>query len=146
MNAWVVLIYMIIPPLIGIGMLGGLGGIVLSYSGGILKGPILEMMLNYSLTEATHISYCFMFGGTLLNTVFIFFESYHIPLISRKPDELKRPIINFWIAVVFNLGIPWATNVGSSLAVFMPQLYIIILQELFLFLVIPIIWAKGTNR
>lgn len=77
MNAWVVLIYMIIPPLIGIGMLGGLGGIALSYSGGILKGPVLEMMLNYSLTEATHISYCFMFGGTLLNTVFIFFESYH---------------------------------------------------------------------
>lgn len=42
--------------------------------GGVLKGPLLEMILNYNEKEATYIAYCFMFGGTLLNTVLLIFE------------------------------------------------------------------------
>jgi len=40
--------YFIMPLFIGIGILGGLGGIVyILRVGGILKGPFLEVILNY---------------------------------------------------------------------------------------------------
>lgn len=41
--------------------------------GGVLKGPILEMLLDYNQQEATMISYAIMFGGCLLNTGLLIF-------------------------------------------------------------------------
>ncbi|CAD8128248.1 unnamed protein product [Paramecium sonneborni] len=127
-KAGIIISYIITPILIGIGILGGLGG-------GVLKGPLLEMILNYSQSEATHIAYCLMFGGTLLNTIMLMFE--------KNPDDQRRPIINYRISIIFNLAVPFATNLGSSLASFLPQLYTLILQELFLFAVAPILWKKA---
>ncbi|CAD8152852.1 unnamed protein product [Paramecium pentaurelia] len=129
-KAGIIISYILTPILIGIGILGGMGG-------GVLKGPLLEMILNYSQSEATHIAYCFMFGGTLLNTALLMFE--------KNPDDERRPIINYRIAIIFNLAVPFATNLGSSLASFLPQLYTLILQELFLFGVAPILWEKAKN-
>lgn len=41
--------YLIMPLFIGIGILGGLGGIIMKIRiGGTLKGPFLEVILNYS--------------------------------------------------------------------------------------------------
>lgn len=57
---------MITPLTLGIGMLGGLGG-------GVLKGPVLEMMLNYEMPEATIISYSLMFGGCIINGLQVIF-------------------------------------------------------------------------
>ncbi|CAD8066827.1 unnamed protein product [Paramecium sonneborni] len=129
-KAGIIISYILTPILIGIGILGGMGG-------GVLKGPLLEMILNYSQSEATHIAYCLMFGGTLLNTVLLMFE--------KNPDDERRPIINYRIAIIFNLAVPFATNLGSSLSSFLPQLYTLILQELFLFAVAPILWQKAKN-
>ncbi|CAD8062874.1 unnamed protein product [Paramecium sonneborni] len=129
-KAGIIISYIITPILIGVGILGGMGG-------GVLKGPLLEMILNYSQGDATHISYCLMFGGTLLNTVLLMFE--------KNPDDQRRPIINYRIAIIFNLAVPFATNLGSSLSSFLPQLYTLILQELFLFAVAPILWQKAKN-
>ncbi|CAK65998.1 unnamed protein product (macronuclear) [Paramecium tetraurelia] len=127
-KAGIIISYIITPILIGIGILGGLGG-------GVLKGPLLEMILNYTQSEATHIAYCLMFGGTLLNTILLMFE--------KNPEDQRRPIINYRISIIFNLAVPFATNLGSSLASFLPQLYTLILQELFLFAVAPILWKKA---
>lgn len=77
------------------------------------------MMLNYPLSEATHIASCFNFGGSFINTILLLFERYAFSN-QRKPDEPNRSIIDFWISVVFNLGIPWATYFGSKLATLMP--------------------------
>ncbi|CAD8155082.1 unnamed protein product [Paramecium octaurelia] len=129
-KAGIIISYIITPILIGVGILGGMGG-------GVLKGPLLEMILNYSQSEATHIAYCLMFGGTLLNTVLLMFE--------KNPEDDRRPIINYRIAIIFNLAVPFATNLGSSLASFLPQLYTLILQELFLFGVAPILWSKAKS-
>ncbi|CAD8152877.1 unnamed protein product [Paramecium octaurelia] len=129
-KAGIIISYILTPVLIGIGILGGMGG-------GVLKGPLLEMILNYSQSEATHIAYCFMFGGTLLNTALLMFE--------KNPEDERRPIINYRIAIIFNLAVPFATNLGSSLASFLPQLYTLILQELFLFGVAPILWQKAKD-
>jgi hypothetical protein len=41
--------------------------------GGILKGPFLEILLNYSQSEATAIAYCFMFGGCIINAILLLF-------------------------------------------------------------------------
>lgn len=64
------IVYAIIPFLLGLGMIGGLGGFNNIYEllGGVLKGPVLMMMLNYSLPDSTIISYAIIFGGSLLNT------------------------------------------------------------------------------
>lgn len=53
-------VYITCPILIGIGMVGGLGG-------GVLKGPVFIMLLNYEVKYATFISYCIMFGGCIIN-------------------------------------------------------------------------------
>lgn len=48
-KAGIIISYIITPILIGIGILGGMGGINLFiFLGGVLKGPLLEMILNYS--------------------------------------------------------------------------------------------------
>jgi hypothetical protein len=67
MGAYTAFIDSLIPIFIGMGMCGGNGG-------GILKGPFLELLLNYSLSEATAIAYCFMFGGCIVNAIILLFD------------------------------------------------------------------------
>ena len=73
-----------------------------------------------------------MFGGTIINTFLLMME--------KHPDDETRPMINFWIAVIFNLSIPLATNLCTSLVGFLPQIYVIGFQILFLLCVAPILW------
>ncbi|KAM3146178.1 hypothetical protein pb186bvf_001835 [Paramecium bursaria] len=124
-------IYAIMPFVMGISIIGGLGG-------GPLKGPFLEVLLNYSQTESTHIAYCLMFGSAILNSIILFFE--------RHPYNNKRPIINFQIAIIYNLAIPMASNFGSSLQDYLPQLYILLLTIGYLAIICPIIWTKGIDE
>ena len=88
------------PFFIGLSLIAGLGG-------GILKGIFLQVILNYSLSESTNISYCLIFGSTSLNTILLLFESH--------PLNKNRPLINFKIAIIFNLAIPLSTSIGAIL-------------------------------
>jgi hypothetical protein len=44
--------------------------------GGVLKGPILQMALNYSLSDATFISYSLMFCGCIINGLYVMCQKY----------------------------------------------------------------------
>lgn len=93
-------------------MVGGLGG-------GVLKGPIFIMMLNYETAYATFISYCIMFGGCFFNTFFI--------MRKTNPLDLSRPLINFDIAMIFNCAISLGTILGSVLNVFLPKFFAVVI-------------------
>lgn len=88
------------PFFIGLTLIAGLGG-------GILKGIFLQVILNYSLSESTNISYCLIFGSSTINAIILLFESH--------PSNNKRPIIDFKIAMIFNLAIPLSTGIGATL-------------------------------
>lgn len=102
------LVYLISPIMIGVGMVGGLGG-------GVLKGPILMMLLDYNIVEATMISYCILFGGCIVNTVLIMRTSH--------PYDKDRPIVNYEIAMILNCSISLGSYIGSTLNMFMAAFY-----------------------
>jgi hypothetical protein len=53
-NAFTSFIYFLLPPFTGIAILGGIGGIsIVVMRGGILKGPLLEIALNYNQQTST---------------------------------------------------------------------------------------------
>jgi len=62
-------VFSLIPILIGIGMLGGLGG-------GMIKRPILNLLLNYPNTIANVVTNSVVFSSGLLNATILFFEKY----------------------------------------------------------------------
>lgn len=53
------------------------------------------------------------------------------------------PIINFDLAVIFNLAMPLAWSAGSSLSDYLPKLATYAIQEIFLIIVIPILWKNS---
>lgn len=59
-----ILSYILLPIMIGIGCVGGLGG-------GITKVPILILILNYEQRKATFLSYCVVFGSCIANSILI---------------------------------------------------------------------------
>lgn len=101
--------------------------IIIYTLGGILKGPVLMMMLNYSLQESTFISYALVFGGCLLNTAQIVFIKYYIRYIYyRHPDYPNRPIIDYNLAMITNCAISLGSNIGSMLNILFAQFYLTI--------------------
>jgi len=58
--------YMLIPIVVGVSNVGGIGG-------GIVKIPILVLILNYSQKYATNLSYPITLGGVIANVIIIWF-------------------------------------------------------------------------
>ena len=64
-------VYSLIPIFLGIGVIGGLGS-------GMIKRPILNLLLNYPASIATQAGDCFLFATTSFNSILLFFEKYAI--------------------------------------------------------------------
>ncbi|CAK72559.1 unnamed protein product (macronuclear) [Paramecium tetraurelia] len=123
-------VYSLIPIFLGIGILGGLGS-------GMVKRPILNLLLNYPSNIATQVGDSFLFTTTSLNLFFLFFE--------KHPDIPELPLVNFDICVIFNQAIPLAWSLGALLSQLFPQLAIYLIQLCFLIGATPFLW-KFTFR
>lgn len=88
-------VFSLIPIFLGIGILGGLGS-------GMIKRPILNLLLNYPANIATQVGDSFLFTTTALNLLFLFFEKYLYISLERHPDIPELPLVNFDINVIFN--------------------------------------------
>lgn len=60
-------VFALIPILIGIGILGGLGG-------GMMKRPVLNLLLNYNNSTSNAITNGVIFASGLFNAGILFFE------------------------------------------------------------------------
>ncbi|CAD8079318.1 unnamed protein product [Paramecium sonneborni] len=118
-------VYALIPIFLGIGILGGLGT-------GMIKRPILNLMLNYPASIATQVGDCFLFITTTLNSFLLFFE--------KHPDHPELPLINFDISIIFNQTIPLAWSVGAFLQQRIPQFGLYLFQLCFMLGAIPFLW------
>ncbi|CAD8055924.1 unnamed protein product [Paramecium primaurelia] len=118
-------VYSLIPIFLGIGILGGLGT-------GMIKRPILNLMLNYPASIATQVGDCFLFVTTTLNSLLLIFE--------KHPDHPELPLINFDISIIFNQTIPLAWSVGAFLQQRIPQFAIYLFQLCFMLGAIPFLW------
>ncbi|CAD8138282.1 unnamed protein product [Paramecium pentaurelia] len=118
-------VFSLIPIFLGIGILGGLGS-------GMIKRPILNLLLNYPANIATQVGDSFLFTTTALNLLFLFFE--------KHPDIPELPLVNFDINVIFNQAIPIAWSLGALLQQLLPQFAIYLIQLCFLIGAIPFLW------
>lgn len=119
--------YILLPIIIGIANVGGLGG-------GVVKVPMIMLMLNYPLKIATYMAYCIMFGSVLPN-VFL--------LILQKHPYLNRPLIDFNIALVLNPSVLLGTTMGFYVNVLLPDLVITLMFLIFLFVITPYLFKRG---
>ncbi|CAK69487.1 unnamed protein product (macronuclear) [Paramecium tetraurelia] len=131
MSLYATLVYILCPVLLGLGMTGGLGG-------GVLKGPILLMMLDYEQSYATQLSYCLMFGGCVINTFLLMKKSH--------PYDQKRPLVNYDLVVILNCSIALGSYLGSILNVFLAPIIETMFQQIFLIIVIPFLLNKAKKE
>lgn len=117
------------PFIIGIANVGGLGG-------GVVKVPLLMLMLNYPLKIATYMSYCIMFGSVVPNVILLVFQ--------RHPS-LNRPLIDYNIALVLNPTVLLGTTIGYYVNVLLPDLAVTILFLVFLFVITPYLYKRGMD-
>ena len=122
-----VVTYILIPWVVGIGNVGGLGG-------GIAKVPLIMLMLDYSSKEATFISYCILFGSCLANSTILMFR--------RHPIK-DRPLIDYTIVLILNPMVLLGTNIGIFLNVLLPEIAAGSLFILFLLSICPYLFKKG---
>ena len=101
-----IITYLLIPFLVGIANVGGIGG-------GIVKMPLLVLMLNYTPKEATFLSYCLLFGGCLSNSLLLLF---------KKHPTKSIPIIDYNITLIINPSVLLGTNIGIFLNVVLREL------------------------
>ncbi|KAL4495188.1 hypothetical protein ABPG72_007295 [Tetrahymena utriculariae] len=119
--------YLLIPIVVGIGNVGGLGG-------GIVKVPMLMLMLNYQTKVATFISYCILFGSCLANSTLLIF---------KKHPFYNKPIIDYNIALIINPMVLLGTNIGIFLNILLPEIVAGILFICFLISILPYLFKKG---
>ncbi|KAL4466079.1 hypothetical protein ABPG74_004316 [Tetrahymena malaccensis] len=124
-----VITYLLIPIIVGIGNVGGLGG-------GIVKVPMVMLMLNYETKIATFISYCVLFGSCLANSTLLIF---------KKHPFQDKPIIDYNIVLMINPMVLLGTNIGIFLNILLPEIAAGILFICFLILVSPYMFKKGLN-
>jgi len=122
-----VITYLLLPVIIGIGSVGGVGG-------GIAKVPMIILLLNYSSKEATFISYCILFGSCLANSIILMFK--------RHPTK-DRPLIDYTIVLILNPMVLLGTNIGIFLNILLPEIAAGILFIVFLFIISPYLYKKG---
>ncbi|CAD8108307.1 unnamed protein product [Paramecium primaurelia] len=118
-------VYFLIPILLGTSIMGGLGS-------GMIKRPILNLLLNYPSSISTQVADCFLFTTSTLNSLFLFFE--------KHPDHHNLPLINFDISIILNQTIPLAWSAGAFLQQRSPKFIIYLIQLCFLLGAIPFLW------
>ncbi|EGR33919.1 hypothetical protein IMG5_031030 [Ichthyophthirius multifiliis] len=124
-----IIAYVLLPILVGIGNVGGLGG-------GIIKVPLLMILMNYQQRKATFISYCIVLGGCLANSL----------LILRKQHPLKKkPLIDYNIIMIINPMVILGTNIGIILNVIFPEIVSGVLFIIFLCTVSPYLFKKESQ-
>ncbi|KAL4485787.1 hypothetical protein ABPG72_012327 [Tetrahymena utriculariae] len=124
-----VITYLLIPIVVGIGNVGGLGG-------GIVKVPMIMLMLNYQTKIATFISYCILFGSCLANSTLLIFKKHPLQ---------NKPIIDYNIVLMINPMVLLGTNIGIFLNILLPEIVAGLLFICFLILVSPYMYKKGLN-
>ncbi|KAL4466077.1 hypothetical protein ABPG74_004314 [Tetrahymena malaccensis] len=124
-----IITYILIPIVVGIGNVGGLGG-------GIVKVPMLMLMLNYQTKVATFISYCILFGSCLANSTLLIFKKHPLQ---------DKPIIDYNIVLMINPMVLLGTNIGIFLNILLPEIAAGILFICFLLLISPYMFKKGKN-
>ncbi|CAD8212102.1 unnamed protein product [Paramecium octaurelia] len=118
-------VYFLIPIFLGTSIMGGLGS-------GMIKRPILNLLLNYPSSISTQVADCFLFTTSTLNSLFLFFE--------KHPDHHNLPLINFDISIILNQTIPLAWSAGAFLQTRSPKFAVYIIQLCFLIGAIPFLW------
>ncbi|CAD8085192.1 unnamed protein product [Paramecium primaurelia] len=118
-------VYFLIPILLGTSIMGGLGS-------GMIKRPILNLLLNYPPNISSQVAYCFLFTTSTLNSFFLFFE--------KHPDHPNLPLINFDISIILNQTIPLAWSAGAFLQQRSPLFIIYLIQLCYLLGAIPFLW------
>ncbi|KRW99121.1 hypothetical protein PPERSA_02953 [Pseudocohnilembus persalinus] len=112
----VVLAMILLPILIGIGNVGGLGG-------GITKVPILMLMLNYSQQYATYQAYCIQFGACISNAVLLF---------GQRHPKRDRPLVDYNYSLIIVPICVLGTTLGIYANDFVPELFTNIIFSVFL--------------
>ncbi|CAD8114990.1 unnamed protein product [Paramecium sonneborni] len=130
-NAAQIIVYIIILPIIGIGILGALGG-------GVVKRPFLEATLNFDSQQAGNMTMCLQFGSQLVNIIIIFFQ--------RHPEDSDRPIINFEIALIYCLAIPISQALGTEFANYLPLGTLLWIQNIFFVAISPVLFLFATKE
>ncbi|CAD8197010.1 unnamed protein product [Paramecium octaurelia] len=130
-NAVQIIVYIIILPIIGVGILGALGG-------GVVKRPFLEATLNFDSESAGNMTMCLQFGSQLANIIIIFFQ--------RHPEDPERPIINFEIALIYCLAIPLSQSLGTEFANYLPLGSLLWIQNIFFVAICPILFLFATKE
>ncbi|KAL4466080.1 hypothetical protein ABPG74_004317 [Tetrahymena malaccensis] len=128
-SAFQVIVYILIPFVIGVSNVGGLGG-------GIIKVPLITVMLNYPSKIATFISYCILFGSSVVHSTIILF---------KKHPLFNKPIIDYNIVLVINPMVLLGTNAGILLNVLMPEIVAGIIICVYLSLISPYILFKAIS-
>lgn len=67
--------------------------------GGVVKRPFLEATLNFNAAYAGAITSAIMFASAFVNLILLLFQ--------KHPEAPERPVINFQIAVIYCLAIPY---------------------------------------
>ncbi|EAR87544.2 sulfite exporter TauE/SafE (macronuclear) [Tetrahymena thermophila SB210] len=128
-SAFQVIVYILIPFIIGVSNVGGLGG-------GIIKVPLITVMLNYPSKVATFISYCILFGSSVVHSTIIIF---------KKHPLFNKPIIDYNIVLVINPMVLLGTNAGILLNVLMPEIVAGVIICVYLSLIAPYILFKAIS-
>ena len=126
-NSLEICAYVLIPILIGISNVGGLGG-------SIIRVPILMVMLNYVNKQSTFIAFVILFGSCLPNCI----------LLLRKKHSLdKTPVVNFNVVLILLPNILVGNIYGIFLTVIVADLVIVILYVCYLLFVTYFLLKKG---
>lgn len=122
-----IIIYAIMPIVIGIGSVGGLGG-------GIVKVPLLILVLNYPAKQATFLAYCLLFGSCVSNG---------FQLLFKRHPTIDRPRIDYGITLIINPMVLLGTNIGIYLNLLLPEVVNGGMFIVFLSIVSPYLFNKA---
>lgn len=124
----VVISVCLIPILIGLGNVAGLGG------SSITKIPVLMLILNYSQRSSTYMSYCINFGSGVTNVLLLIFE--------RHPNK-DRPLIDYNLLLVITPTVNLGNILGIYTNIFLPELGSNLFFTTFLFVASFFLLKKG---
>ncbi|KAL4512562.1 hypothetical protein ABPG72_020399 [Tetrahymena utriculariae] len=121
--------YVLISIIVGLANVGGLGG-------GIIKVPILVIILNFSVKEATFLSYPILLGGVLSNVILLIFQ--------RHPKK-DKPIIDFDLALILVPTILLGTVLGVLMNIIISEIILSSVFIVFLFIVCLYLFMKARD-
>ncbi|KAL4483024.1 hypothetical protein ABPG74_019050 [Tetrahymena malaccensis] len=121
--------YVLISIIVGLANVGGLGG-------GIVKVPILVIILNFSVKEATFLSYPILLGGVLSNVIL---------LISQRHPKKDKPIIDFDLALILVPTILVGTVLGVMMNIIISEIILSSFFIVFLCIICVYLFMKARD-